>query len=316
MAEQVSSFVEDNTQYLDALQADPEADLYCDIFAIHGYGSDGITPGQPNFTEWVNYRNNAAEGSNPKEVWMTETHKDYASWVDGLSIAGAIYGALEHGNVSLWTQWAFEGPFVSQGNPTGMLYAVGNFAKFIHPGDVRITSTSSHEDILATSFINEWTGKTSVVLINKGDSPLSVKVKGPGVSPIWTVYNTAENRNLEKVDNFKNGVALLPAKSVTTLLGISFVWGDWFSQTADSVIINNGNAGGRVYPNPSNGIFYLSDSETAKVEIVDFYGVTRRNVNLKPGENFVSVSGLTPGLYIAISYFKNGGSRKERVIID
>ena len=316
LAEQVSNFVEDNTQYLDALQADPEADLYCDIFAIHGYGSDGITPGQPNFSEWENYRDNAAEGNNPKEVWMTETHKDYASWEDGLSIAGAIYGALEHGNVSLWTQWAFEGPFVSQGSPTGMLYAMSNFSKFIQPGDVRIASSSSHNDILATSFINEWTGKTSVVLINKGESPLSAKIQGSGVSPLWTVYNTAENRNLEKVNNFKNGVVLLPAKSVTTLLGISFVWGDLFSQTTDSASVDDRNTAGRVYPNPSNGVFYLSDSEIVKVEIVDFYGVTRRNVNLTPGENSVSVNGLTPGLYIVTSYLKNGDSKKERVIID
>lgn len=316
MAEQVSNFVEDNTQYLDALQADPEANQYCDIFAIHGYGSDGITPGQPNFAEWENYRNNAAEGEYPKEVWMTETHKDYASWEDGLSIAGAIYGALEHGNVSWWTQWAFEGPFVSQGSPTGMLYAMSNFAKFIKPGDVRVTTTSAHEDVLATAFINEWTGKTAVVLINKGDVPLSVKLEGPGVSPIWSGHNTAENRNLEKINGIKNGVALLPAKSVTTLLGISFVWGNFFTKANDSTAVDNSNSAGRIYPNPSDGKFYLSDNDVSKVEIIDFNGVTWRSINLKQGESSVNVEGLRAGIYILSAQLRNGKTKQERFVID
>src|SRR4028118_2081512 len=47
MAEQVSgsqdgawNFFRDNHAYLKAVKDDPEADKYCDIFAIHGYGSD------------------------------------------------------------------------------------------------------------------------------------------------------------------------------------------------------------------------------------------------------------------------------------
>jgi O-glycosyl hydrolase len=316
MAEQVSNFVEDNTHYLDAVQADAEANQYCDIFAIHGYGSDGITPGQPNFTEWENYRNNAAEGEYPKEVWMTETHKDYVSWDDGLSIAGAIYGALEHGNVSWWTQWAFEGPFVSQGRPTGMLYAMSNFAKFIKPGDVRVTTTSAHNDVLATTFINEWTGKTAVVLINKGDVPLSVKLEGPGVSPVWLGHNTAENRNLEKINSIKNGVALLPAKSVTTLLGISFVWGNLLAEENDSTSVDAGNAAGRIYPNPSDGKFYLSDNDVSKVEITDFTGVTRRSINLKEGERSVTVEGLQSGIYLITAHLRNGETKQERFVID
>jgi O-glycosyl hydrolase len=54
MPEQVvGQYNNSNAQYLDALQHFPEANPYCDIYAVHGYGEDGITPGVPSYAEWV-----------------------------------------------------------------------------------------------------------------------------------------------------------------------------------------------------------------------------------------------------------------------
>lgn len=321
MPEHVSQFVADINQYLAAVKADAEADEYLDILAIHGYGSDGITPGQPAFDEWEAYRDSAAApgaGNNPKEVWMTETHKDYESFDDALSIAGAIYGALNYGNASLWTQWAFEGPFVQQGEPTGMLFAMGNFAKFIRPGDVRINAQSGHDDILATSFVDKKTGRTTVVLINKGNEPLSVKVDGRGVLNLWLMYNTADNRNLERVTSYKGNIFLLPAKSVTTLVGISILrdYDPLFSRAAPEKNAETTEAVSKlqVYPNPANGVFYIEGSTLNKVEIMDVSGKLVYQTILRPGRNTITVSSLPPGIYMTKIYSKEGIAAKKIII--
>jgi O-glycosyl hydrolase len=317
MPEHVSQFVADINQYLSAVKADPEANEYLDIFAIHGYGSDGITPGQPAFDEWEAYRDSSAAGNHPKELWMSETHKDYASFDDALSIAGAIYGGLNYGNISLWTQWAFEGAFVQQGSPTGMLYAMSNFAKFIRPGDVRIQAISGHDDILATSFVDRKTGRTTVVLINKSNEPLSVKVDGQGVIPLWLMFNTAENRNLERVTSYKYNIFLLPAKSITTLVGLSILrdYDPLFSKVSPQKIAEEpGNAMLQIYPNPVSNALNIDGNNLNRVEIIDVSGKTVYQGNLKPGRNTIAVSGLSPGVYVTKIYSKEGILSKKIII--
>ena len=226
LAEQVSgapdaaaNFYEDNHKYLKAVKDDPESDKYCDIFAIHSYASDGISPGRPRYDAWESYRDSAAAGNNPKDIWMTEAYQEYQTWQDALEIAGAIHGGLQYGNMSLWTQWAFEGQMAKKGQPTPMLYAMSNYARFIRPGNVRVGSSSSNQDIMASSFIDEATGRLSVVIVNRGNVPVSVKLDGAGLPTAWKMFVTAENRNLEAVNSAANGVFLLPARSVTTLEG-------------------------------------------------------------------------------------------------
>jgi O-glycosyl hydrolase len=315
MPEHVSQFVADINQYLSAVKADAEADEYLDILAIHGYGSDGITPGQPDFDEWEAYRDSSTAGDHPKEVWMSETHKDYDSFDDALSIAGAIYGALNYGNVSLWTQWAFEGPFVQQGSPTGMLYAMGNFAKFIRPGDVRIDAQSGHDDILATSFVDRKTGRTTVVLINKGNEPLSVKVDGRGVIPLWLMFNTAENRNLERVTSYKNNIFLLPAKSVTTLVGISILndYDPLFTRPVPTKA-NEENDRFQVYPNPAMNVLNIDGNNLDKVEIIDISGKIVHQTSLRPGKNTIALNRLSTGVYVTRIFSTKGVISKKIVI--
>ena len=215
-------FIGINMDFLNAVKNDPVADAYADIFAVHGYGNDGITPGQPTFRAWEYMWAGASTGNNPKDLWMTETYRPYNTWDDAFGIAGAIYGALEHGNVSLWTQWSFEGQMAKNGQPTPMLYAMSNYAKFIRPGAVRIASTETNDNVLATSFLDEATGQVSLVMLNKSDVAVSVKIKGAGIPESWKMYITAENRNLEERGTTSTDeVILLPPSSITTLSGSS-----------------------------------------------------------------------------------------------
>jgi len=321
MPEHVSSFVDDISQYFAAVKADPEADKYCSIFAIHGYGSDGITPGQPKFEEWERYRDSSRTGPNPKEVWMSETHIEYSSFDNALSLAGAIYGALEYGNASLWTQWAFEGPFVSQGKPTGMLYSMANFARFIKPGDSRIQTVSENNDVLATSFINPKKTTLTMVLINKGDLPVTIKIAGQNLANDWVMYNTAENRNLAEVKNAKNGIFLLPPKSVSTIVNKSF--GKKTNNTVDNLTLetsgeDSSTTNWKVYPNPARALFYAEGGSHrgAVLELVDVSGSVKLKTNLSPGTNAISTAHLRQGVYMVKIYDGDQVSVRKIIIRD
>ena len=67
---------------------------------------------------------------------------------------------IAHGALEFWKRkpldaMGFDGPFVSQGMPTLLLYAIGNFEKFSKPSDVRGNARSTHDDVLVTVFVDE-----------------------------------------------------------------------------------------------------------------------------------------------------------------
>lgn len=206
------------SEYISAVNANPEADKYCGVIATHGYASDGIGAGQPNFSSWTNMYNQSQEGEYPKELWMTETHKAYNSYDDAMWIAMAIYGGLEYGNMGLWTQWGIVGQHIVDGNPTQMLYTVANYARFIKPGAVRVTSTSEHDNLFATSYVDEERGRLSTVVINNSDAAISTKVSGSGVPSGFEVYQTTALRKCEHMGTISDGLFVAPPNSVTTLV--------------------------------------------------------------------------------------------------
>jgi hypothetical protein len=177
---------------------------------------------------------------------------------------------------------------------------------------------SGHDDILATSFVDRKTGRTSVVLINKGNEPLSVKVDGPGVIDLWLMYNTAENRNLERVTSYKGNIFLLPAKSITSLVGLSILndYDPLFSRVGPSPIAAESDKTTRlqVYPNPVTSSLNIDGNSLNKVEIIDVSGKMVYQKSLRPGRNTISVNGLAPGIYVTRIYSKEGIQSKKIVI--
>lgn len=213
------------TQYINGVVNDPDADNYCRVIATHGYADDGVGEGTPDYSAWQNMYDQAQQGSNAKELWMTETWPQYASWESAIKFAGALHGGLVAGNVSLWTTWGIEDQLIIRGKPTGSFYTYKNFTKFIKPGAVRVGATSAHEDILVSAAVNEAIdgGNLSVVLINKGNAAVSVDldVLGTSIPSEYEVYLTSQNRNFKKVSTIAQGdIISIPAMSVTTVLGI------------------------------------------------------------------------------------------------
>ncbi|NJK87862.1 MAG: hypothetical protein HC906_19760 [Bacteroidales bacterium] len=64
--------VESSTGFWDGLKSLNDAEIFdhLDVFAVHGYGDDGIQPGIPSNDDWIKYNQRAVEKD--KELWMTE----------------------------------------------------------------------------------------------------------------------------------------------------------------------------------------------------------------------------------------------------
>ena len=84
---------------------------------------------------------------------------------------------------------------------------------------MRVESSSDHPDVLATAFENP-DGRFTVVLINKGNAPVSLKLEGDDLPPVFECYRTSRYENFvnTKTDVEEDGLFLLPPSSVTTLV--------------------------------------------------------------------------------------------------
>lgn len=210
------------TQYLAALQNDPEAWKYCDINAVHGYAGDGITAYEANCSQWTSHSALAKTAPHPKEFWMTETEPASATWANIMSNVGAMNTAFTCGDVSLWAQWNYKGHFTLLGESNQLAYAQSQFAKFVKPGAVRVSATTSDENLLVSSFVNtiEHGGKLATVVINKGTSPVSIKLTGEDIPETLDTYQTYYLKNFKEIKNGaqKDVAYLLPAQSITTFV--------------------------------------------------------------------------------------------------
>jgi len=156
---------------------------------------------------------------------MTETSGHADSWDGAMTLAGNIFNALECGNASGWAFWSFS---VSEGSsefglvvgnrPTSRYYVSKQYYKFIRPGAVRVDAGSA--GIPAIAFKDDQAKTVSVILLNNTTLPQTIEIKGKGLPAEWEAYTTSNARNCEKGKNVgKNGLIILPPRSLTTLVG-------------------------------------------------------------------------------------------------
>jgi glucosylceramidase len=55
---------------------------------------------------------------------------------------------------------------------TPTYFYLGHFSKFIQPGAKRISTTTSHTDLLSTTWLNE-DGKMATIVMNGTDNPIA-----------------------------------------------------------------------------------------------------------------------------------------------
>jgi O-glycosyl hydrolase len=185
------------------------------------------------------------------EFWMSEycILGDNAGEIDGnkrnLGIDPAIYLArvihndLTVANATAWQWWLAVSPYdykdglvyVDKNKADGeyyeskMLWALGNYSRFIRPGAVRVSAQlagakAKDNMLLASSYIDTPGNQLITVAVNAEIEPVKIKLnaKGANIASIRPYVTTAdENLKPGDLTNSKSEIILAP-RSVTTLV--------------------------------------------------------------------------------------------------
>lgn len=203
-----------------------QADL--DILATHDYCNDSLnTPSQ-------------AAVQFGKPIWQTEVYfgTNYdGSMTDALAVAQSIYQALNQGNFNAWFYWwtmdfsTGNGGVISYSNSAWTYqvpkraYAIGQFSRFMRPGAVVVTSTSS-TSTLQTTAVRPVSGSVALVLTNTASQDVKVTITLSNLSstPASVIpYRTSATENqlqLSPISVTGGTITVdVPANSIVTLAG-------------------------------------------------------------------------------------------------
>ncbi len=222
------SFFDGNWGY-PLLQNQPAMDADLDILATHDYCA---SPSLANPSQ--------AAIQYSKPIWQTEVYSGHTydgSITDALSWAQSISGALNTGNFNAWLYWwainsaGGNGGLISYSTSTWTyqipkrVYAIGNFSRFMRPGSVVLTSSSSSSNLQATA-VKPTSGTVALVLTNTSKQSITVTVSLSNlVTPPASVtpYRTSSTENQVQLSPIPvtsgTFTITVPASSIITLAG-------------------------------------------------------------------------------------------------
>lgn len=190
-----------------------------DFIATHSYGG---------------YTNDLSVYGKP--LFLTEISSTAAndpSIKDGIDNAKQIVDALTQGYRG-WLRWWFVTPpgtnsgealvqLKADGSYTinKRLYTIGQFSRFIRPGDVRIDAGSGFRSLQVVAASDPETGRASLVVVNDSTAPIAAPVYGL-TADAADVYRTSADENLVHLGSqtIANGAFdyTFPPQSVTTFV--------------------------------------------------------------------------------------------------
>jgi len=151
----------------------------------------------------------------------------------GLYVAKVIHHDLAIANASAWQWWTAisaydykDGLIYIDGNKENgnvysskILWALGNYSRFIKPGSVRVGAGISAEQQVKSLLVSAYREgqNLSVIMINTGEETLHVKLTGTGSKLSTTAaYSTSATSDL-KYSATENSCATVPPRSVVTV---------------------------------------------------------------------------------------------------
>lgn len=158
-----------------------------------------------------------------------------------LYMARVIHTDLTLTNAAAWQWWLAVSPYDykdgliyidwdkndGQIYDSKMLWALGNYARFIRPGMVRIDLRRSDQlpveetldGAMVTAFLNPETEKTVMVAINYSQSEIPVHLDMGKKRASFQIYRTSQSEDLQLIGQLKAGVSHpLQARSITTFV--------------------------------------------------------------------------------------------------
>ncbi|MEF3305526.1 stalk domain-containing protein [Paenibacillus sp. GYB003] len=153
----------------------------------------------------------------------------------GLEVADQINAALEQG-YSSYLYWLF---VTKPAAPTSAamreglvnlmldrtyainkrLHTMGQFSRFIRPGDYNVKAESGDNRVTVTAAKNMTTGKATLVAANSSTEPITVTINGMSGSDV-SIYRTSDTEKIASIGSYATGggsfTYTLAPKSVTT----------------------------------------------------------------------------------------------------
>lgn len=175
-----------------------------------------------------------------KRLWQTEVSNmgdNDSSINDGLKWAKLLHAHVAQNDANAWFYWWGASYKTTKGESlicidtnqgtwftNKRLYTLGNYARFIRPGYVRIATTNPVEGVYLSSYKDPITNRFVTVAINDNNSDKAVQLKFKGFTTNGVeVYRTSSTEDLQRLEDMTvtNGALTtqLIGKSVTTFVG-------------------------------------------------------------------------------------------------
>ncbi|CAG7654549.1 stalk domain-containing protein [Paenibacillus allorhizosphaerae] len=155
----------------------------------------------------------------------------------GLAVADQISAALEQGYSSYLYWWFVTKPTAATSGVSRQslvdlkldgtytinkrLYTMGQFSRFIRPGDRNVKADSGNSYVTVTAAKNTATNKAALVAANRSSEPITVTINGMTGTSV-AVYRTSGTENIASIGNYTTGGGsfeyTLAPKSVTTFV--------------------------------------------------------------------------------------------------
>lgn len=246
-----------NLQFLANIENDPQAREALQIYAIHGYASNGVSAANADPVQWLWWANGWEESpaagipapvagfvSTGKRSWMTETSGENPTWLQpqtgfpgsgAWSLALRIHQALTAGRQNAWLYWQMaDGDETSSTTTlTGSVEletapkfnAAKHFFRYIRPGAQRIEVEVDSTEIDASAYVHDDDQTITYVLLNTSTSPVTLDVAPPpvpsGVTSFEVFTSSASNYWVPSTAAVTEGKAsvTVPSYGVVTLVG-------------------------------------------------------------------------------------------------
>ena len=222
--------------YINYFTAQPDlADVLGRTLCHHLYGS-AAGPGLRRATDALGERMR----QHPDwKIWMSEIcimepHRDLGITA-GLQLAHIVHACMAREGASAWQWWLAmsnvdykDGLLYTDWHRPGdaetvieskMLWALGNYSRFVRPGFVRVALTGdsavAERAPLGTAYLDPRTGRLVVVYVNDGPTQRVALDLGPAARRV-TTYTTSDTQSL--APQTVTGPIELPPRSVVTVV--------------------------------------------------------------------------------------------------
>ncbi|WP_338555394.1 glycoside hydrolase [Paenibacillus sp. KS-LC4] len=245
-------------EYIKELLGDPKLkEAIGNKIASHSYWSDYSKPGDDRLGKLRQLLNaNLKKYDEEAKYWVTEycILGDYGPGRDlgmepALHVARTIHFDLTEANAAAWQWWTAvskvdykDGLIYTDFSEAGdeqniltskIMWALGNYSKFIRPGAQRISLKGLDEDarsgLLGSAYVHAGEQTVTAVFVNDSEDDKRVRVSLNGVEQHASIafmasYMTSAGQDLVRGENVPvlddhSFEAVIPAKSVVTLTG-------------------------------------------------------------------------------------------------